>query len=57
MGLQFTGAYLGGALLPPVFGWLSPLTGLEFWPYFLLILFAGMIISIEKKYRRAGTGE
>lgn len=48
MGLQFAGAYLGGTLMPPLFGLLSPVIGLGIWPVFLLILFGALIFSTER---------
>lgn len=51
MGLQFASAYLGGTLMAPLFGWLSPLFGLESWPLYLLVLFALLIMASERTQR------
>jgi fucose permease len=47
MGLQFAGAYLGGTIMPPLFGWISPIIGLDIWPVYLLLLFGALIFSTE----------
>jgi len=43
IGLQMAGAYTGSALMPPLFGLITNLAGLAFYPVFLLI-FAGMFL-------------
>ena len=48
MGLQFAGAYLGGTILAPLFGWISPFIGLGIWPVYLLMLFGALIFSTER---------
>ncbi len=53
MGLQFAAAYLGGTLLCPLFGWLSPLIGLGAWPAYLLALFLLLAFFTEYTQRRA----
>ncbi len=53
MGLQFAGAYIGGTLLPPLFGWLSPVVGIGAWPVYLLVLMALLALVSERKSMRA----
>ena len=53
MGLQLAFAYAGGTVMAPLFGWISPLVGLEAWPYYLLLIFAVMIFSTERTQREA----
>lgn len=48
MGLQLASAYIGGALMMPLFGWLSPLIGLQAWPYFLLLMFVLLVFATER---------
>ncbi len=48
MGLQFAGAYLGGTLMTPLFGAISPVVGLGAWPFYLLIVFGLLIFSTER---------
>lgn len=57
MGLQFAGAYIGGTLLPPLFGWLSPVIGLRAWPVYLLILMAALTLVTEQKQRACARKE
>ena len=57
MGLQFAGAYIGGTLLPPLFGWLSPVIGLGAWPVYLLILMAAFTLVTEQKQRACARKE
>ncbi len=53
MGVQLAGAYIGGALLSPMFGWVSPVIGLEAWPVYLLAIAAVMIFATERGYKLA----
>lgn len=50
MGLQFAGAYLGGTLMPPLFGAISPAIGLGAWPVYLLVIFALQIFATERTH-------
>lgn len=50
MGLQFAFAYLGGTLMTPLFGLISPIVGLGAWPVYLLVLFALHIFSTERTH-------
>jgi len=43
IGLQIAGAYTGSALMPPLFGLLTSVVGLGFYPVFLLV-FAGLFL-------------
>lgn len=56
MGLQLASAYIGGTILAPLFGWISPLTGLGAWPVYLLILFALLLFTTERTQRDALSG-
>ncbi|HWQ58626.1 MAG TPA: MFS transporter [Clostridia bacterium] len=47
MGLQLAFAYLGGTLLCPLFGWISPVVGLGAWPVYLFLMFAAVIFATE----------
>jgi fucose permease len=47
MGIQLASAYIGGTLMPPLFGWISPLIGIWTWPLFLLLIFGALIFSTE----------
>lgn len=51
MGLQFASAYLGGTLMTPLFGLISPVVGLGAWPVYLLVIFALQIYSTERTHR------
>lgn len=53
MGVQLAGAYIGGALLSPLFGWISPVIGLEAWPVYLLVIAAVMIFATEREHKLA----
>ncbi len=55
MGLMFAFAYLGSALIAPLFGWLSPYIGVRAWPYYLLLLVCGLVFCSERMLRRAKT--
>ncbi len=48
MGLQLASAYAGGTLMAPLFGWISPFIGLSAWPWYLLAIFAIMIVATER---------
>lgn len=48
MGIQMATAYVGSTLIPPLFGALSKVLGLQMLPYFLLILLIIMLVSSEK---------
>ncbi len=48
MGLQFASAYLGGTLMVPLFGLLSPVIGLGSWPVYLLAIFGILIFATER---------
>lgn len=48
MGLQLASAYVGGTLMAPLFGWISPIIGLKSWPYYLLMIFALLIFATER---------
>ncbi len=50
MGLQFAGAYLGGTLLAPFFGLISPVIGLWTLPIYLLIITGIMVFSTERTH-------
>jgi len=54
MGLQLASAYIGGTLLSPLFGWISPLIGLGAWPFYLLLLFGLLLFATERMQRDAG---
>jgi len=43
IGVQMAGAYTGSALMPPLFGLITNITGLGFYPMFLLA-FAGLLL-------------
>ena len=47
MGIQMATAYMGSAVIPPLFGVLSKILGLSILPYFLLLLIVLMIGSSE----------
>ncbi len=51
MGLQLASAYTGSTLMAPLFGWISPIVGLQAWPYYLLLLFGLMIFATERTQR------
>ena len=48
MGIQMATAYAGSTLIPPLFGALSKVLGLQMLPYFLLIFLIIMLVSSEK---------
>lgn len=48
MGIQMSTAYVGSTLIPPLFGALSKVLGLQMLPYFLLIFLIIMLVSSEK---------
>ena len=47
MGTQMAGAYLGGLLMPPLFGFISGFIGLWWLPLYLAVLFVLMTLSSE----------
>lgn len=47
MGIQMAFAYIGSTFMPPVFGFMSEITGIAALPVFLLILIIIMILSSE----------
>lgn len=51
MGLQIASAYLGSALMAPLFGWISPFIGIGAWPFYLLVFICIMIFSTESTLR------
>jgi hypothetical protein len=51
MGLQFASAYLGGTLMTPLFGLISPVVGLGAWPVYLFVIFALQIFATEHTHR------
>lgn len=48
MGLQLASAYAGGTLMAPMFGWISPYIGLGAWPWYLLAIFALLVVATER---------
>ena len=46
MGSQIAAAYIGVMLTPPLFGVISSLIGIQCFPYFLIVLFIIMTVSI-----------
>ena len=53
MGLQMAGAYIGGSLMGPLFGWLSPAIGVGAWPCYLLALLCVLAAATEYTQRAA----
>jgi fucose permease len=51
IGVQMASAYVGNILLPPLFGILADRIGINLFPYYLVILLLGMMISHEKLRR------
>ena len=47
IGMQMASAYIGVAIMPPVFGFLAEVTGLVFFPYFLMGFIFLMIVMTE----------
>ncbi|GIO40996.1 MFS transporter [Paenibacillus apis] len=48
MGTQMAASYVGIALMPPLFGLLGQSLGLNVFPYFLMLLFVVMILSMSR---------
>ena len=47
MGIQMAFAYIGGTFMPPVFGFMSEVTGIGVLPVFLLVFMVIMILTSE----------
>jgi fucose permease len=47
MGIQMAFAYIGSTFMPPLFGFMSEITGMAVLPVFLLLFIFIMIISSE----------
>jgi fucose permease len=57
VGIQMGSAYIGMAIMPPLFGWLASFTGFHIFPVFigiLLIIKIMMIETLNKKVDRIG---
>jgi len=55
IGVQMAGAYTGSALMPPLFGLITNVAGLGFYPVFLLA-FAGLLLVMFMLLSRRGMG-
>jgi len=55
IGVQMAGAYTGSALIPPLFGLITNVAGLGFYPVFLMA-FAGLLLVMFMLLSRRGTG-
>ena len=51
IGVQMASAYVGNILVPPLFGFLAERLGMAIFPYYLIILLAGMFFMHEKLRR------
>jgi fucose permease len=51
MGVQIAIAYVGSALLPPIFGWFGEHISMALLPYFLLLFLAGTVAVSERLSR------
>lgn len=51
IGVQMAGAYLGYAVVSPMFGVLASVTSLGILPLYLSVFFAMMILMVERTYR------
>ncbi|MNO39481.1 putative transporter [compost metagenome] len=48
MGAQMAASYVGITLMPPLFGLLAQTLGVNMFPYYLMVLFAVMILSMAR---------
>lgn len=48
MGAQMAVSYVGIALMPPLFGLLAQTLGVSMFPYYLMVLFAVMFLSMAR---------
>ncbi|GJM68549.1 hypothetical protein HMSSN036_07650 [Paenibacillus macerans] len=48
MGAQMAVSYVGIALMPPLFGLLAQTLGVSMFPYYLMVLFAAMFLSMAR---------
>lgn len=48
MGAQMAASYVGIALMPPLFGLLAQTLGVNMFPYYLMVLFVVMILSMAR---------
>lgn len=48
IGAQMASAYVGNILIPPLFGFLADRLGINLFPYYLILLLLGMIVTHEK---------
>ena len=59
IGMQMASAYVGSTFMPPLFGWLSGLVGLQWMPVYLAFFICLMIVMLEitwKKVAKANHG-
>lgn len=54
IGMMMAGAYVGGCIMPPLFGFLSRFLGMAFFPIFLMIILVSMVLFHEKLLRKVG---
>jgi fucose permease len=52
MGMQMASAYVGSTFAPPLFGLLTNLTGMRFYPFYLLFFILLMIVLLENRNRK-----
>lgn len=48
MGAQMAASYVGITLMPPLFGLLAQSLGVDIFPYYLMILFLVMMLSMVR---------
>ena len=53
IGVQMASAYVGTALMPPLFGWIAKKLSISLMAPYLLILLVVMVLTYEKMIKRA----
>jgi fucose permease len=51
MGIQMASAYIGAALMPPVFGWLASYMGFAIFPVFIGVILIAKVVMVGRVYR------
>lgn len=53
MGVEMAFAYVGNICVPPLFGWMSSIVGLQVLPVYIALLIIGMLVCMEYVRKRA----
>ncbi len=52
IGMQMASAYVGSTFMPPLFGWLSGLVGLQWMPVYLAFFIVLMVVMLEITWKK-----